>query len=117
DRYVDRPLTDGTTKIGRRQSISIGGGRLREKSTIGGRLKKKKGRGRRRRRRRGKEEEEKEKKKYLAGRPRALAARGRLFSLRKEMELLSREGDFSPCARRRNFSRARREIEATSDID
>ncbi|RWW79325.1 hypothetical protein BHE74_00012394, partial [Ensete ventricosum] len=48
---ADRLLPGGTAKIGRRRSISAVGGRLREKSTVDGRLKKKKGR-----RRRGKEE-------------------------------------------------------------
>ncbi|RWV79398.1 hypothetical protein GW17_00059474 [Ensete ventricosum] len=63
DRYADRPLPGGTAKIGRRQSISAVCGRFKEKSTVGGRLRKKK-----ERRRRGKEEEEEEEEKYLAPR-------------------------------------------------
>ncbi|RRT52429.1 hypothetical protein B296_00019345 [Ensete ventricosum] len=66
DRYADRPLPGGTTKIGLRQSVSVVDGRLRKKKE---------------RRRRGKEEEEEEEK-YLAslgatppgGRSRAVAA-------------------------------------------
>ncbi|RRT74010.1 hypothetical protein B296_00008626 [Ensete ventricosum] len=42
--YTDRPLPDGTVKIDRRQSISAIDGRFREKSTVGGRLREKKGR-------------------------------------------------------------------------
>ncbi|RWW31342.1 hypothetical protein GW17_00004028 [Ensete ventricosum] len=62
DRYTDRPLPGGTAKIGRWRSISAVCGRFKEKSTVGGRLRKKK-----ERRRRGKEEEEEEEEeKYLA---------------------------------------------------
>ncbi|RRT47398.1 hypothetical protein B296_00042442, partial [Ensete ventricosum] len=106
DRYANRPLPGGTTKIDRQRSISVVDGRLKEKSTVddrlkeksivGGRLRKKKGRGRRRRgkeeRRRGEEEERRGK----VPRPRGLAARGSLA------------GDFSP--------RTGREIEATCTV-
>ncbi|RZR81433.1 hypothetical protein BHM03_00007652, partial [Ensete ventricosum] len=83
DWYADRPLPGGTAKIGRWRSILAVGGRLREKSIVGSRLRKKKGRERRgkeERRRRGEE----------VPRPRTLAARGRLFSLREETEHLPR---------------------------
>ncbi|RWW64556.1 hypothetical protein BHE74_00028195, partial [Ensete ventricosum] len=82
-------------RIGRYRAVLLKltvSGRLREKSIVGGRLRKKKGKGRRKR---GKEEEEK--KKYLArapsppaGRPQALAARGQIFSPRGETERLQR---------------------------
>ncbi|RWW20262.1 hypothetical protein GW17_00015638 [Ensete ventricosum] len=83
DWYADRSLPGGTAKIGRWRSILAVGGRLREKSIVGSRLRKKKGRERRgkeERRRRGEE----------VPRPRTLAARGRLFSLREETEHLPR---------------------------
>ncbi|RZS11715.1 hypothetical protein BHM03_00043079, partial [Ensete ventricosum] len=96
DRYADLSLPGGTAKIDRRQSISAAGDRLREKSTVGGRLRKKKGRGRRRR---GKEERRRKGEEIPC--PRVLAARGSPASL------------FSPCAEKRNVSRAGREIEVT----
>ncbi|RWW52760.1 hypothetical protein BHE74_00040803, partial [Ensete ventricosum] len=53
DRYVDRPLPGGIAKIDHRRLISVVDGRLKEKSTVDGRLRKK----------REEEEEEEEKKK------------------------------------------------------
>ncbi|RZS14008.1 hypothetical protein BHM03_00045658, partial [Ensete ventricosum] len=52
DRYVDRPLPGGIAKIDHRRLISVVDGRLKEKSTVDGRLRKKR-----------EEEEEEEKKK------------------------------------------------------
>ncbi|RRT52763.1 hypothetical protein B296_00050280, partial [Ensete ventricosum] len=76
-------------RTGRYRAVSlksIVGDRLREKSTVDCRLRKKKGRGRRRRgkeeRRRGKEERIRRGEEEIP-RLRALAARGRLFSLRR----------------------------------
>ncbi|RWW81028.1 hypothetical protein BHE74_00010599, partial [Ensete ventricosum] len=91
ERYTDRPLPDGIAKIDCRWSISTVSGRLREKSTVDGRLKKKKGR-----RRRGEEIPGA----VLAcvppvGRPRAIAAHGRLLSPRGEMKRLSARRDVS----------------------
>ncbi|RWV98713.1 hypothetical protein GW17_00038419, partial [Ensete ventricosum] len=63
-------------------------GRLREKSTVGGRLRKKKGRGRRRR---GKEERRRRGEEAIPC-PRALTARGQLFSPRRERD----RGDVAP---------------------
>ncbi|RRT53836.1 hypothetical protein B296_00049574 [Ensete ventricosum] len=80
DQYADRSLPGGTANIDRRRSILAIGDRLREKSIVGGRLRKKKGRGRRGKEERRKKKEE-EKEKYLAcaplsptGRSRAVAA-------------------------------------------
>ncbi|RZR96902.1 hypothetical protein BHM03_00025994 [Ensete ventricosum] len=109
DRYADWLLPGGTAKIDRQRSISAVDSQLKEKSTVGGRLRKKKERGRRKRGKK-KEEEEKKKKeeeKYLArapsppaGRQRVVAAHGRLFSLRRETKRLPREerdrGDIAP---------------------
>ncbi|RRT43094.1 hypothetical protein B296_00056647, partial [Ensete ventricosum] len=91
---MDRPLSGGTTKIDRQQSISAIDDRLKEKSTVGGRLRKKREDEEEVEKKKEEAEKKKEEEKYLAhvpspptGRPRAvaaLAAHGRLFSPRGE---------------------------------
>ncbi|RWW89715.1 hypothetical protein BHE74_00001248, partial [Ensete ventricosum] len=79
-RYVDCPLLGGTVKIDRRRSISVVGGRLREKSIVDSRLREKKGRRREKKERSRRGEERSTSFSLCLPRPRAVVARGRFFS-------------------------------------
>ncbi|RWV92297.1 hypothetical protein GW17_00045342 [Ensete ventricosum] len=74
-RYVDRPLPGGTAKIDRRRSISAVDGRLKEKSTVGGQLRKKGKRKKKKRKRRKNKRRRRRKKKRKSTSP---ASRRRL---------------------------------------
>ncbi|RZR87472.1 hypothetical protein BHM03_00014903 [Ensete ventricosum] len=88
ERYTDRPLPDGIAKIDCRWSISTVSGRLREKSTVDGRLKKKKRR------------------RNTWRRPRLRAARGSPASHRRQRAtFVPARGDETSLRAERRFSR------------
>ncbi|RWW45518.1 hypothetical protein BHE74_00048643, partial [Ensete ventricosum] len=112
ERYADRSLPGGTTKIDRRRSISVVGIRLREKSIVSGRLREKKGRRRRRR-------EEEKKKSIHTSYPRvflahALSPPTRCPRLQVALAPSSLAGDSFPTRGDGMSPRAGRKIEATS---